>query len=296
MYVVIYRALLDPRPTQERIIARGEEYAVHLMPGPLRIGVSTPVADPTSSQIAFDLRHQVRDFPEGPYLAIQALPRTETGDVHPNGWRRAKDLFAQLTALLDLEFPGIASAVEYEGTMATRVMSTYRVPEEGLWLERPRAYAPDDVERTLQVRADDLAKLSERDASRFTLAARWFRRANDAENSIDKVLFYYTVLETLPKPGKKSEVPNAVARFLVERGFPNLDPQEVKARLNLGRICGFRGEVVHDGKANVEDAEKAVVKDHVDRLRAIAGTCLRLLAGMPPGGELDRFLRAGEST
>ncbi|MGO9836765.1 MAG: hypothetical protein ACLP1X_21425 [Polyangiaceae bacterium] len=246
--------------------------------------------------VAFDLRHQVREFPEGSYLAIRALPRTETGDVAPNGWRRAKDLFAQLTALVELEFPGIAPAVEYEGTMASPVMSTFRVPEEGLLLDRPRAYPPGDVEDTLQARADHLATLSERDVSRFTLAARWFRRANDAENSIDKVLFYYTVLETLPKPGKKSEVPNAVARFLVERGYPSLDPQMVKTQLNLGRICGFRGEVVHYGKANVEDSERTVVKDHVDRLRAIAGTCMRLLAGMPPGGELDRFLRGGEST
>jgi hypothetical protein len=81
-----------------------------------------------------------------------------------------------------------------------------------------------------------------------------------------------------------------VSRFLAERVYAGVPPAEVKARLNLGRICGFRSDIVHDGKASVAPDERATVDEHVKRLQAIARTCLRVLAGLAPGSELDCFI------
>jgi hypothetical protein len=125
----------------------------------------------------------------------------------------------------------------YEGAAATPATPMFIDLEEGLQLGDRTSYAHDDVATVLQTRTDHGGQLSAKDAARFTLASRWFRRANDAKNSIDRVLFYYMVLEVYPTT-EGTDVPGAVSRFLSERLYPSLSAQEVKVRLNLGRICG----------------------------------------------------------
>jgi len=283
-YVAIYRTLSAP-PTDAMTVARGDDYEVHLHPGPLAVSYSTGSADPRSPANTITLGQERREFPRGSYLIVATRKDTTSGSA----WNAAKDRIAQLVAVLDLEFPGLAHEKVYEGLMLTPATPMHVTWEEGFQFSPRRSYAPSDVATSLQACADRVQALSTQDSARFTLAARWFQRATDATNSIDRILFYYTVLEIYPTLGDV-DVPNIVARFLSDRVLAGLSAKDVKARLNLGRICGFRAEIVHGGKASVTSDERATVSDHVERLQAIARTCLRVLAGLPPGSDLQRFV------
>jgi hypothetical protein len=290
-YVAIYRALSTP-PTEPITVARGDDYAVHLHPGPLAVSYSTGWADPWSptNSLVLGLEPECRKFPAGSYVIV-VTTKPSANVSGGSAWSAAKDRIAQLVAVLDLDFAGVAQEKVYEGPMLTPSTPMHLTWEEGFRFSPSKSHAPADIAAGLQTRADHVLALSGQDAARFALAARWFQRANDSTNSIDRVLFYYTVLEVFPAAGT-SDVPGAVARFLAERVYAGATPADVKARLNLGRICGFRGEIVHDGKASVAPDERATVDEHVKRLQAIARTCLRVLAGLAPGSELDRFMMA----
>ena len=186
-------------------------------------------------------------------------------------------------------FRGIVQDKLFEAAVATRANPIFIAPEEGLDVGVHEGYGHTEVADRLRMRAD-VATVPQNDVARLTLASRWFRRANDAKNIIDRVLFYYMVLEVYPSV-KGTDVPGDVARFLAERVYPSLSASEVKARLNLGPICWFRGQIVHEGTATVGTFEEwRKVNDYAQRLRATARTCLRVLAGLSPGSDLDEYI------
>jgi hypothetical protein len=287
-YVAVYRALVKP-PPQRLMIMRGADYALFLDPGPLTFQYQSAVRDPNSSGNAFDLKYDVQEFESGSYVMVLVKP-TSTAEMPGAGWIVAHDRFARAVVALDLEFPGIVHDKLFEAAVATPEMPLLIAPEEGLDVGGHEGYGHTEVANRLKMRAEEESTLPERDDARFTLASRWFRRANDAKNIIDRVLFYYMVLEVYPSV-IGPDVPGDVSRFLAKHVYPSLSASEVKARLNLGPICGFRGQIVHDGKATVGSLEEwQKVNDYVQRLRATARTCLRVLARLSPGSELDEYI------
>ena len=289
-YVSIYRALVPP-PPQQTVVDQGQDYFVLLHPGPLCVEYQTAAHDPRMLG-AINLDYQTARFPAGSYLIIAAYASSQPA-ITGAGWNAASDRFAQTVALLDMSFPGIAYERVYEGTATLPGQSLFIDPEQGIPLGLEHKYEHAAVARDLPARLQDLANLPNDARERFKLASRWFRRGNDAANPIDKVLFYWMVLEVYPTI-KGSDVVRAVVDLLAAHVYPN-EP-DLKVRLNIGPICGFRGDIVHEGKASIAtQRELDVVKDHVARLQAIARTCLRILAQLPPGSELDRYV-LGAST
>ena len=286
-YIAVYRALVKP-PPQRLVVLSGADYALSLDPGPLTLRYQSAVRDPNASG-TFDLKYEVREFEPGSYVIVQVIP-TATVDVPGAAWSVAHDRFARAVVALDLEFPGIVQDKLFEAAVATPAMPLFIAPEEGLELGGPEGYGHREVADRMRMRADEAPTLPESDVARFTLASRWFRRANDSKNVIDRILFYYMVLEVYPTV-KGNDVPGDVSRFLAERVYSSLSASEVKTRLKLGPICSFRGLIVHEGKASVESFDEwQKVIDYAQRLRATARTCLRVLAGLNPGSELDEYI------
>jgi hypothetical protein len=292
-YLSVYRALVQP-PQAKVVVMAGTDYRVHLDPGPLKIRYQTAANEPRELGV-ISLDYQTREFPPGSYVVIAVAPQTRQ-TVTGGGWNAALDRFSEIIALLDLEFPGIAYEKVFEATAAFGGTQLFIDPEQGLPIGLDHKYRDTDIATQLPSRVNDLTNLPVGDRDRFVLASRWLRRANDATNSIDRVLFYYMVLEVFPTI-KGSDVPRAVATLLAERVYSGISDGDIKDRLKLGPICGFRAEIIHEGKAGVATMEELnVVNDYVERLQAIARTCLRLLAGLAPGSELDRWVLPRVST
>lgn len=144
-YVAIYRALSAP-PTDAMTVARGDDYAVHLHPGPLAVSYSTGLADPWSPVNTITLGQERREFPRGSYVIVATRKATANGSA----WSAAKDRIAQLVAVLDLEFPGLAHEKVYEGLMLTPATPMHVTWEEGFQFSPRRSYAPSDVATSLQ--------------------------------------------------------------------------------------------------------------------------------------------------
>jgi hypothetical protein len=287
-YVTIYHALV-PAPASEMVLAQGQDYVVSAMPGPLEIRYSTARPDPTNGG-ALDLGQEVRAFAAGSYIVVAIATAVGTTGTLGEGWRRALSRFAQVVAALELDFPGVLGEKLYEGTFISPDNPFFLSPEEGYRFGQRAAYDLVAIQGALQSRLDGLDAIPVSDLGRFTLASRWFRRANDSNNSIDRLLFYYTALEVYPATGS-TDVPGVVSRFLAEKVAGSLSSSEVKARLDLGRICGFRAEIVHNGKASCEPHEVTMLNEYVQKLQAVTRTCLRILANIPPGNDLEKYLK-----
>jgi hypothetical protein len=285
-YIVIYRAAME-RPHQPVCIA-GDGYAIYLMPGPVTIWVATASEDPTppADHVALKLSNEKREFVAGPFVLLTVQARVSPED----GWTIANRRFSECAALLDVEFPGILHEKLYEGTFLTPQNPLFLSWPEGYRFAPKGGYDPVKVETQLTAHAGRVAALPSDVADRFALAARWFRRATESGNLIDQALFYYLTLEVFPTMSR-ADVPNRVAQYLAAQLYSEFDWKVVKRRLDLGRIAGFRAEIVHRGRASVDQSERASVLSYVERLRAMSRTCLRLLAGLPPGDDLDRYVR-----
>jgi hypothetical protein len=187
-----------------------------------------------------EIQYESRIFPPGTYLVVHVVPPS-ANTMMDAGWNDAFDRFAQVVALLDIQFPGVVHERLYEGTVATRVVQLFLGTEGGLAFGA-QSYEAETVACYLQPQLNALAALSAADTARLKLASRWLRRANDSRNLIDRVLFYWTVLEVYPTT-KGTKVPAVVSGFLHDRLYPQLDPAVIKDRLALGRMFGFRSKI-----------------------------------------------------
>lgn len=70
-----------------------------------------------------------------------------------------------------------------------------------------------------------------------------------------------------------------------------LSSSEVAARLDVGRICGTRADIVHNWRAAVDYLQDRDFAVRLDKLHDIVSFCLRELAGLEPGDVLEKHLR-----
>jgi len=196
---------------------------------------------------------------------------------------------AEVTCAFDLRYPGLIAEKLYEGTV--NEPGRFVLMGEGpLRITAQPHREPKDVAEGISGDLASLRALSGQDRERFQLAARWFRRGQEAINLVDRLLFLWAVLEIYPAMGKRN-VANAVSQLLHGWLYQDLTSREIKDNTDMGRIEGERGRIVHRGKAFVTPDEEERYSDYLERLQATAATCLRILAGMPPGDELDKYVR-----
>ena len=283
-YLAIYRANLRA-PESELCVASTPEFEIKLSPGPIQFSYTVPVLHYRPSAVGITPAQQHRDLPPDSYV----LMRVRLGAMDPASARSEAALrVAEATCIFDLRCPGLISEKLHEGTVDKPGQYVF-MPEGPLRVTARPDEDPEDVGHKVAGDFASLGDLSQGDRDRFRLAARWFRRGQEALNLVDKLLFLWTVLEIYPAMGRK--VSDTTSRFLSERLYRGLSAPQIKEKTKIGHIEGLRGRIVHQGEAFVKPEEEEHVSDCVDRLQTIAAMCLRILAGMPAGDDLDKYLR-----
>jgi hypothetical protein len=282
-YVVIHRASytsLDDVLT----VADIDGCRVILEPRPIRFSYTIPNVR-YGREGAYANPHPVTvSLPRDTYLVIEFMVSLDGGLS-----RRVAGLrVAEVVGLIELCLPGLLIEKIYQGAVNTPNGMT-------LWQEGPVRVVGGPVRAGAVIGASlgsELIALTRVDAGsreRFQLASRWFARGLETLNQIDKLIYFWTVLEIYPGEGT-SDIPAATSAFLATSLPGGRSASSIKARLGLGRTAGLRSRIIHDGKAFVDENEEADFGHRLDVLQAIATTCLRGLAGLEPGHDLDPYL------
>jgi hypothetical protein len=228
---------------------------------------------------------QTLTFPPGRYLIIQTdRPFDEPLTPFASASLEVNEVAAKIAFL----FPGLLAERKFEG-----------------FVNRPGLYSmggagpihvvarPDDDPGTIakELAACDTAidKRSSSDRDRFRLSARWYAQGHFEENLIDRLLSWYISLEVHPAQGT-SDVPNTVRDYIHQHAYNQVSPGDIKQKLELGHIASMRAAIVHDGKTHVASADLTDYRRRLNKLDAVVGTCLLVLAGRPIAGALDTYL------
>jgi hypothetical protein len=284
-YLAVYKANLRA-PESDLCVASTPEFEIKLSPGPIQFSFTVPVSHYAPPAAGMTWAKQHRELPRGSYVLIQI----EVDGMDLASARSMAALrVAEAACVFDLCYSGLIPEKLYEGPVDEP--GTFLSVQEGS--SRLTARPDEDPEDVAERIAGDFASLgalSQEDRGRFRLAARWFRRGQDAINPVDRLLFFWTVVEIYPSMGKL-KVANEVSNLLRAKLYQNLSSQQLKEKTKIGQIEGLRGDIVHQGIAFVQPQEEEKILDYVDRLETIAATCLRILAGMAPGDDLDKYVK-----
>jgi hypothetical protein len=271
------------------------------------LDVALPVADINGCRVILEPRQfrfsytipNVRHGPEGvsanPLPIMIGLPQDTylvieyVVDLDGGLSRRGVGLrVAEVVSLIELCQPGLLIEKLYQGAVNTPNSMT-------MWQEGPVRVVGAPVRDATAVAAmlgGKLTGLSRLDAAsreRFQLASRWFVRGLETLNQIDKLIYFWTVLEIFPGEGT-TNIPKTTSELLATSLPGGHSRSGIKAKLGLGPLHGLRSEVVHQGKAFVDQTEEADFNHRLDLLQATSTTCLRILAGLEPGHDLDAYL------
>lgn len=288
-YLAVYRANILAAD-QPLYIERGRQFSLALHPGSFAFSVSQPIVSQTPPAAGVTMGIREIQVPPGSYWVVEL----QFSGVDPSSIRRLAALrVAETLSTIELRFEGIVLDRLFEGAINTPGGALIMLPEGPLRLTAAPVRDAEDVATQLTGDFRALASLPEDQRERFRLASRWFRRGREALNPIDKLLFWWTALEIYPAEGSK-KVSRLVSELVAKHTYKGLSPQQIKTKLKLGRIEGKRADVVHKGQAFVHSSEEDEFSQYVDILDSVVTTCLRVLAELPPGDGLDKFL--GESS
>ncbi len=282
-YAEIYQANL-PTLKEPLEIDLGEQ-RITFQRGPLSFSYSVPVKSFGAGAASLRLGQRKVSLPAGSYCRIEALIKEMTGSER----ERVALLVTEAATLITLRSPSLLDEKLFEGVVAPPGAQIIW-PEGPITLTVAPSLEPETIMADFK---DDLTKiqeLSSEDRSRLQLASRWFRRGNEALNPVDRFLFWWTVLEVYPAKAR-TKVVNYTIDLIKERVYPHKDRQDVKSMLEIGQMSSARDRIVHSGQAFVEDSERKVFDERLKKLRATTTVCLRLLAGIPHGDDLDQFMR-----
>ena len=287
-YLTVYRAALTP-PGSDLYVASMQDLEIKLSPGPEEFSFTIPVVrhTPPVAGLTPAQRH-VKLAPDS-YVVIRI--RVDAPD--PTSARTTAALrAAEAACVFDLRYPGLLAEKVYEGTVDEPGRFIF-MGEGPLRISAQPDRDPNDVADRMATDFGHLEGLPEAERARFQLAARWFRRGQEAINPVDRFLFFWTVLEIYPagKQPKRPKVANMASKFLREHLYQDLSDEQIKEKAKIGHIEGLRGDIVHQGWAFVKREKEDEFSDHLERLETIAATCLRILAGMPAGDDLDKYVR-----
>ena len=267
------------------------EIDVRVLAGPFRIdrGVMIDLSGPGIAHATMGV--QTLEFPQGAYLATaQRVVFDDGGEAQA----RARVAVAEVTAVCDLLFPGWVVEKAYEGQVNVG-NSCAVIPEGSVSLRSwtPRTYS--EIQEQFRTGYLSLQSLPQAERERYRLMSRWYRKATETDNPIDRFLFLYMSLEVFPARGT-ADVPRHVTALLHRSAFSELSPGVVKDRLGLGRLAGMRARIVHDGKVVIPNAERLAFDAGLRILEGVAHECLNLLANRQYTGQLDRWVRPSGPT
>ena len=195
----------------------------------------------------------------------------------------------QVATSVAILFPGLIAERKFEGFVNKPGQWIISGPGPINLIARPDD-DPAQIGRDLSTINHALSKASVDTRERFQLASRWYAQGQFSGNPVDKLLSWFISLEVHPANGT-TDVPAAVRDYLHSKVYPHIAPADIKKRLQIGQITGMRAAIVHDGHSHVELADQEAYTQSLQILDAIVRTCLRCLAGIPPGNALDSFIR-----
>lgn len=284
-YLAVYRVNLPP-PERDVYSENDPDFQVLLSCGPVEFSHSVPVIEYEPPGVGMTMAERHVELPRDSYLLI----RTNVQTADPASARMTAALrIAEATCLFDLTYPGLIAERLFHGAVNEPGQYLF-LPEGPLRLSAQPKRDVTIVAEEIAERLASLDKLAAGERERFRLASRWFRRGQETLNQVDKLLFLWTVLEIYPAQGFM-EVSDRTCELLSDRVYDDLTAQDIKSKTDIGRIEGMHGRIVHQGKAFVAPNEMNEFSSHLDRLEAVCATCLRILAGIPAGEDLDKYVR-----
>ena len=241
-----------------------------------------------SNSVMSTIGQRRHELPLANYFVIE----TEISfGAEPNDW---SGVHAEVAATFELRCPHILGKRVFEGNAA--VPGSFGVaPGWPVTLVSRPGETVEDLAASYEDARVKSQALSERDRNRFALGARWYSKACNAENPIDRFLFLFICLEVFPTAPGSSDVVRGVRDLVHSLLGAGLDARQVTELTGIGRICGLREKIVHDGLATVDYLRDADFRLRLAQLGALVRFCLRVLAGLPPGDELDKYLRPDRS-
>lgn len=168
----------------------------------------------------------------------------------------------------------------------TRVTPSVRV-ERNFPVERygiTRVKALEDALRRLES-----LPAPERDP--LLLALRWYWKAVQERQDVDKYIALWIALEMLVTNEKAKNVVNLTRDFLQRNLLPQFDKGVVKQRLEIGELYDLRRDIVHYGLNELPE-EKA---DCLDRLQEIVEEIIRCDLGLASKGEILKYFNNSDS-
>jgi hypothetical protein len=271
--------------SSEKVIRKDQHTLVALRPGGFlfRRAARSYQFSPGRTATAASRTDTVR-VPEGTYLWIETPAPAMYGSVHGFDTQRAERVIDGYSGAIDLAFPGIVVEVFYEGSIDGAGGGA--TVDGTKFLKGGIGASSEQIVSAVLVSAAHVASLSSVEQGRFCLMARWHRRAKAATDDVDSFLYFFTVLEIATPT---AEVPNAIAALLAT--YVGTEERTVKREMELGRITGLRGAIIHRGERNVAESDYAKFLDLLIRIETCADLVLRATARLPYDGRLDPFLR-----
>ncbi len=250
---------------------------------------SVPIVHQSPPASAITIGERKVELPKDSHLVI----RQQLDGPDPRGLATEASLrVAEIAGMFDIRYTGVLSPKIYEGIINDG-RSTILMLEGPIRLSAQPVREPSELAAAID---EDLQAVSSQPRDRrdrFRLAARWYRRGLDTLNQIDKFLSWWTVLEIFP--GEGDDVVKKTTD-LISNLYSDISDGDVKARLQIGRLAGARGDIVHQGQAFVRNENEQIFSDNLDRLEAMVITALRILGGIAPGDECDKYVRPSEAT
>ena len=281
----VYR-LAAPPPQKKHLLAELDGTRVFLVPGPFPVERAIPVHHYGDRVVEMTMGTERVSFPQGAFLVMQQEVNRSVGGGEQ---MEARLRSSEIVALLDMDFRGLVAEKLFEGAVTSPGHFIW-APEGPVRLTARPSVTPEQLTSALSDGVAALDSLPTPNRERLRLMSRWYRRAQETLNQVDKLLFLYIAIEVFPASGR-DDVPNAVRDFLAHHVFPDIEPVEIKERLMLGPITGLRADIVHDGKSAIADSEQKGFSEKLDRLEAITRESMNILVGRAYAGSLDRWVR-----
>jgi hypothetical protein len=229
---------------------------------------------PGVTGVTMEVEHRVTG--PGQFLVISRISREE-----PPRRTELALAISELVASMMLIHPWLIGEKIFEGPVSDDTEFTY-MADGPFSLATPQEIDPAELSTSMKERFDTLQSLEPSQRSRFGLSSRWFLRRCEAQNPVDKLLFWFISLEIFPSEGKM-DVVRAVRNLIHQNLYPDIAPGVISERIGIGRIHGLRSEIVHEGLSHVDLPNDRKFDLALNKLEAICRVCLRILAGLPPG-------------
>jgi hypothetical protein len=211
----------------------------------------------------------------GGHTYIELIARTDDSRQREYCEDQIQRVVTQLSALLS---PALFAQEVWSGWLSDSEQLL-----GGFWfmMAPPVTFVPDDVQKQLAAFRSAVAADAEID-ERFTLMSKLFVRGVAILPGEERYLWLWTVLEVFPMRDTSNIQP--ISEHLARTTHHSQD--EVKKKLDIGRLFNARCNLVHDGKLPYGRDEMGSV---LKKLEAIVITVLRSLGGLPYVGGLEEY-------